>query len=498
MNLTIRVRLTLWFAGLLATIIMSLGAFLVLQLWADLRQGIDDEARASSLTIMNAFSDDSRDGEREEPSDVNDEREEFVEAASASLPPSSGAQVLDDRGKASAIYGAVAGAEPLVPRMAQIAALAGRPSSNSVRLGEDGQRYRVLVTAFSDQDRARLLVVALSLRPVEEAVRRVLVLLLIAGPVTLATTTLAAYWLARKALRPVERMTSDAQEIGAGQLHERIAVPASHDEVRLLAVTLNAMLERIERGVVDRHRLIADASHELRTPLAVMRAEFDVSLRGDVLPPPAREVLESAREEVDRVSRTVDNLLALAAAEEGRLELLTVRIDLRRTVEDAAKPLRLLAAAKEVSLVVDGDRWEAQADPQRLHLAISNLIENAIKFTPSGGTVHVTSWRHDGEVGVTVSDEGPGISLEDREHLFDRYYRVDSASTHSLGGSGLGLSISREVVLAHGGRLWVHSRLGMGSSFSLALPSWRALQAEGDGSASAEEASRSGYLVPEG
>ncbi|MGH8939676.1 MAG: HAMP domain-containing sensor histidine kinase, partial [Actinomycetes bacterium] len=277
---------------------------------------------------------------------------------------------------------------------------------------------------------------------------------------------------------PVERMTSDAEEIGTGQLHERVAVPVSNDEVRRLAVTLNAMLARIERGVLDRPRLIADASHELRTPLAVMRAEFDVSLRGDDLSPAAREVLESAVEEVDRVSRTVDNLLALGAVEEGRLELLTARVNLRQAIEDAAKPLRLLAAAKEVALRVDGGRWETQADPQRLHLALTNLIENAVKFTPSGGSVHVTSWQESAEVGVTVRDEGPGIPADDREHLFDRYYRVDSARRFDLGGSGLGLAISRQVALAHGGRLWVDSEVGAGSSFSLALPSWRALLSE--------------------
>ena len=144
----------------------------------------------------------------------------------------------------------------------------------------------------------------------QNAVRQVLFLLLIAGPVALAATALAAYWLARQAMRPVERMTSDAEVIGAGQLDERIAVPPGSDEIRRLAVTLNAMLARIEHGVRDKQQLVADASHELRTPLAVMRAELDVSLRDDDLPDAAREVLTSAREEVDRVGRTVDNLLA--------------------------------------------------------------------------------------------------------------------------------------------------------------------------------------------
>jgi two-component system, OmpR family, sensor histidine kinase BaeS len=156
--------------------------------------------------------------------------------------------------------------------------------------------------------------------------------------------------------------------------------------------------------------------------------------------------------------------------------LLTVRVNLGQAIEEASRPLRLLAAAKGVSLLADSDPLEAQADPQRLHLAITNLIDNAIKFTSSGGRVRVNSWSHGSEVGVTVSDEGPGVSAEDREHLFDRYYRADTTRAHDLGGSGLGLAISHEVALAHGGRLWVEDAPGGGSSFFLALPGWRAVQ----------------------
>ena len=136
-----------------------------------------------------------------------------------------------------------------------------------------------------------------------------------------------------------------------------MAIPATHDEIWRLGVTLNEMLDRIERGVMDKRRLVADASHALRTPLAVMRAEVDVSLRGDVLSPAAQEVLTSAREEVDRMSRTVDNLLAMAEADEGRLELLTMPISLRQAIDGAAAPLRMLASAKQVSLLAEGDPW---------------------------------------------------------------------------------------------------------------------------------------------
>src|SRR5439155_11136625 len=155
----------------------------------------------------------------------------------------------------------------------------------------------------------------------------------------------------------------------------------SADELGKLALTLNAMLERLEHGMKDKQRLVADASHELRTPLAVMRAELDVSLRTDDLPAAARDVLESTREEVDRMSRTVNNLLTLAQVDEGRLALLRTRVQLAEAIEAAARPLRPLAKARHVQVHLEGEPCETHADPHRLHQALTNYIENAIKFS---------------------------------------------------------------------------------------------------------------------
>jgi signal transduction histidine kinase len=181
-------------------------------------------------------------------------------------------------------------------------------------------------------------------------------------------------------------------------------------------------------------------------------------------------VLESTLEEVERMSRTVDNLLMLARVDEGRLELLTTRVDLSEAAEAAADPLRPLAAAKDLVFEVEGEPCAAEADPHRLHQALTNFIENAIKYAEPGGEVRVTTWCEDDEVGVTVTDNGPGIPPEARAHIFDRFYRVDSARGRSGGGSGLGLAICREIANAHGGRVSVESDVGEGSAFTLALP----------------------------
>ena len=457
MRMPIRARLTVWYAALLAAIVVALSTFLVLQLRNDLEDTVNREVRAASAQIARGY--------------ATEGAGDFRDVSRTVLPPgSSAAQVLGPDRRVMVGYGNLLARRPIAPPEAFAAALRGDTSTITIRLGPNDQRFRARVTPVERRGSERVLVVAESLRQVEESVHQVLVLLLLAGPAALGATALGGWWLARKALLPVERMTSKAEEIGIDRLHERIAVPRGRDEIGHLAETLNAMLDRLEQGVEEKHRLVTDASHELRTPLAAMRAELDVSLMADDLSPEAREVLESTREEVHRMSRIVDNLLTLARVDEGRLELLTTRVDLKDAVEGAARPLRTLAEAKQVGLRVDGESAEARADPQRLHQALTNFIENAIKFTQPGGEVSVTAWRANGEVGVTVRDNGPGVPADARAHIFDRFYRADPARGRKRSGSGLGLAICREIAEAHRGRVWVDSDEGEGSSFSLSLP----------------------------
>ncbi len=459
MKLPIRIRLTAWYAVLLAAILGGLSTFLVLQLRADLEHTVEREVQAGSEQIARGY--------------VKEGAEDFRDVSSTVLPHgSSAAQVVAPGGRVLMSYGEPVGRRLLVPKESIARALGGERQMTTVKLG--GHRFRAAVLPVERQGRERVVVVAESLRHVDESVHKVLLLLLLGLPAALAATAAGGWWLARKALRPVERMTSKAREIGIDRLDERIELPRTQDELGQLAVTLNAMLDRLERGVEEKHRMITDASHELRTPLAAMRAELDVSLMDDELHPVAREVLVSTREEVDRMSRIVNNLLTLARVDEGGLELLSTQVDLADAIAAAVQPLRPLAEAKGLRLEVQGEHHEVQADPQRLHQALTNFIENAIKFSGPGGEVRVSSWRHNGEVGVTVEDTGPGISPAARTQVFDRFYRADPARGRDGSGSGLGLSICREVADAHGGRVWVESEEGGGSSFSLALPVDRA------------------------
>jgi signal transduction histidine kinase len=253
-------------------------------------------------------------------------------------------------------------------------------------------------------------------------------------------------------------------------VHRDRARAGSTDEVAHLARTLNTMLDRIQHGVEEQQRLIADTSHELRTPLATMRSELDVSLRIDDLSPAARDVLHSARDEIDRMSATVDDLLTLAAVDGAALTLRVERVQLTDVIQAVVEGLQTIARDRDVAVEHDGPPVTALADRARLTHAIRNLVENAIEFSPTGGLVRITTSLAGATGRVVVEDDGPGVPPPLRERVFDRFFRVDPSRTRATGGSGLGLAIAREIVDAHGGRVHVEPDQH-GSAFVIELPS---------------------------
>jgi heavy metal sensor kinase len=298
----------------------------------------------------------------------------------------------------------------------------------------------------------------------------VIVLLLLGGGAALVLTAAGGWWLAGKTLTPVARMTSQAQRIGIDRLDDRVPVPRASDELAQLARTLNGMLDRLQRGVEEKHRLVADTSHELRTPLAVMRSELDVALMEPDLTAESHAVLQSSREEVERMSRTVENLLTLAGVDEGRLELMNEPVELFDLAERVARSLQPVAETKGVSIEVDGTARPVPGDRDRLQQVLANLVQNAVTHSDRGESVRIHLWENGRGAGATVSDDGPGIPAGAQPHVFERFYRVDGSRSRDNGGSGLGLAISREIVLAHGGHIELESREGRGSAFSFSVP----------------------------
>jgi heavy metal sensor kinase len=449
--------MTAWYVAVLALVLTAVGAFVVVRLRSDLVDATDRSLRPQTQQIAAGYRIEGI--------------PEFTDSSRTVLSGERAAsQVLEADGRVVGSFGDPVSHTPMLP-IATVRKVAGGATAVITLRRPHGPDFRVVARPVTRNGRRQVLAAASSLGPVERSVRRVLLLLLIALPAALLATAAAGWWLARRALRPIDRMTSMAAAIGPDALRERVTVPSSKDEVAHLATTLNTMLDRIQLGVEDQQRLVADTSHELRTPLAAMRAELDVSLRGDDLPPAARAVLESAREEVDRINATVDDLLVLARADEREIGIVREPVDLRELAAAAVEPLRALAQARGVGVRLDGAPAPVLGDPDSLRHALRNLVENAIKFSPDGGAVLVRSDRANGEATIAVADEGAGVPPELRERVFERFFRADPSRTRGNGGSGLGLAIVREVALAHGGHVAVVPQAPRGSVFTFTVPS---------------------------
>jgi heavy metal sensor kinase len=463
-NAPIRVRLTGWYVLVLTIVVAGLGAFVVTRLRSDLTSTLDRSLRSGAAQIAQGY----------EAEGSQEFRDKTVTVLPGPLYHGSGAQILDPGGPVVLSDGDPVTETPILGAKQVQRVANGHEIILDVRRGTPPEHLRAVALPVTRHGQEQVLVVVESLAAIDRAVHRVFILLLLGSAGALALVALGGWWIARKALMPVERMTTRAERIGIAEIRDqRIAVPRVRDELSHLARTLNAMLDRLQEGVEARERLIADTSHELRAPLAAMRSELEVSLRHDELSEEARTVLASARDEVVRMGSIVENLLTLARVDEGRLELLVAPQDLREVLAAAMRTHRQTAEAAGVELVVQGDAGLVDGDRDRLQQVVSNLLDNAIRHAPSRSTVLVSLWRSDTEAGLTVSDDGPGVPVDERERIFERFVRRDRARPRTA-GAGLGLAISREIMHAHGGRIWVEDGAqgggGGGSTFKIALP----------------------------
>lgn len=458
MNAPIRVRLTVLYVLVLAVIVAALTAFVVTRLRSDLTHELDRSLREAAAQIAPAY--------RAEGA------AEFRDTTRTVLPATgkepAGAQLLEPSGRVAHAEGPPLVRAPLIEARERAIALRGVTVTESRRLGAPAEHMRIVAVPAQRRGRRQVLAVAESLQEVDNAAHRALVLLLVGGGAALALVAVGGWWIARRALRPVERMTTRAEAIGIDDLSQRIAVPRVNDELAHLARTLNAMLDRLQHGVEARERLIADASHELRAPLAAMRAELEVTLAQSSLDAPARTALERARDDSMRLARIVENLLTLARVDQGRLELLITPNDLSDLAHRAVRAQRAAAAQRGVDVAVVGDELVADVDGDRFEQVFANLLDNAIRHSPAGGEVRLEIHSDAAQTHVTVTDEGPGIAPESRVRAFERFSRQDPARPR--GGAGLGLAICEEIVHAHHGRIWIDEQPPPGTRIHITLP----------------------------
>jgi heavy metal sensor kinase len=311
--------------------------------------------------------------------------------------------------------------------------------------------------------------VAMPLENVDAARAHFILVLLILAPVALAGSAAGGWFLARRALAPVDAMVEAARRIEAEDLTKRLPDLSSGDELARLAAVLNDMLARLERSFGAVRRFSADAAHELRTPLTILKGEIEVALQSSQASGAIRDSLASCLEEVDRLNSLVEDLLLMARMEGNALSVPPSRVNLVDVIEDAAPALSELAARAGNSCTTAAARplWVEGYDSLLFRL-VFNLAENAIKYTPAGGRIELVLEQQDGSAVLQVIDNGPGIAPESQEHIFDRFYRGDPAREGD--GTGLGLALVRSIVELHHGQISVSSAPGKGSRFRVTLP----------------------------
>ena len=300
-------------------------------------------------------------------------------------------------------------------------------------------------------------------------------LMLIAGVVAVLAVLAVSGFQARRIVAPVRALAEAARQVASGDLSQRVSV-TSQDELGEMAIAFNTMAAELERQHELRHRAMADIAHELRTPLSVLQIQLESIEDGLTVPTP--EVIAGLQTDVAHLRRLVDDLRVLSLAEAGELQMETEPVEMVNLIQDVVNRVQGAARAKGITLDtrVPDTALPVTGDPQRLAQVLLNLLSNAIQHTLSDGQITVSAQRveengeHGEEVQVTVQDTGEGIPVEDLPHVFERFYRTDRARSRETGGSGLGLSITRSLVEAHGGRLWAHSTEDKGSAFIFALP----------------------------
>lgn len=332
--------------------------------------------------------------------------------------------------------------------------------------GDREYRVRTELLRAGSGEPVGIVQVARVTESVRDPVSILLVILIAEGIVATALAVIAGIWLSRGAVKPLQKVVDVAAEIQASDLRRRIGASGEPAEVQKLADTFDAMLERLDHAFQEQRNFVMDVSHELRTPLTVLKGNIDVMLMDKHLDAESRELYERMSGEVARLIRLTSNLLYMASADAGReperkpVELDVVCLEVVRQSRDLRHDVKV-ALGEEDQVTVLGDR-------DQLKQMVLNLVENAIKYTPSGGEVTISLQKNEKHAEMRVKDTGPGIPPEVVPHIFQRFYRGNQRGL--LGGTGLGLAIADRIARAHGGDIRVESEVGKGSVFAVSLP----------------------------
>ncbi len=480
---SVRSRMTLWYSGLLGLFLILLAALTYFLYWQNSVELTDNNLVELSGTYVSTFNAELKD-DKGTPQIRDAAREALIEHRFRDVIFA----IVDDRGQVlqSSLDLPVVrgGPEQFTPEIfasrefqklvhAAPSAGSGLRSFQDVPGGKNGMRgYSRLLLP---DDRSLTLVTLQSLHPQKEILEGIRHTFYWIIPIALLLASAGGYFLTRKSLAPVADMATQARGMGAARLNERLEVSNPRDELGMLALSFNELLDRLEKSFEQQRRFVADASHELRTPVAILQGETEVTLsRPDRSPEEYRETLGILRGESQRLAHIIEDLFTLTRADAGQYPLTRRDVYLDELAADVLRRTRSLAISKGITLTSSiQPELPLQADEDLLRRMLLNLLDNAIKYTPAGGTVRVDCHREGNVYALRVSDTGPGIPAELQPRIFERFFRADKARSRpegDTGGAGLGLSIARWIAEAHDGRLELTRSDASGTTFSAYLP----------------------------
>ena len=462
---SIRSRLTAWYVTLLAIILILFSVLLNYFLAKRLHESVDNSLTVSATVVATSAT--MRLGNSPLPG-LNQLFEQFMNQGNLNK----FYRIYDGSGNVGSRSKNISASQFPLSQPAYADALEGKNSYETFTVGGQQPIRVITMPILLEGKLINLVQVGTSLEAVQETLRNLKIFLFTAVPSVLILAALFARFMARRALKPISRIIDTAREIGQGQeLSKRIPVLKIKDELGQLALTFNEMMNRLENSFAQMRQFSSDASHELRTPLTVLKGQNELILSKQRKPEEYQEVISSNLEEINYMSKVLEDLFVLSKSDENQVNLDYKPVDLRALVEEVCKHAEILAEEKNIKIIIAFlEPIEIKGDEVRLRQMVWNVLQNGIKYTQQGGELKI-SLQNEGDFALlTIQDTGIGIPEEDLPLIFNRFYRVDKARTRDEGGSGLGLSICRQIAEAHKGKIEVESKLGVGTRFKIRLP----------------------------
>ena len=463
--LSIRSRLTAWYVILLAIILILFSVLLNYFLSKRLYESVDNSLTVSATVVSTSAT--MRLTGSPLPG-LDQFFDQFLREGNLNK----FYRIYDGSGSVGSRSGNISASEFPLSGTAYADALKGINSYETFKVGGKHPIRVITMPVMVNDKLVNLVQVGTSLQAVQETLRNLKIILFTAVPSVLIFAALFARFMARRALKPISRIIDTARDIGQGQeLSKRIPVLKIKDELGQLALTFNEMMNRLENSFKQMRQFSSDASHELRTPLTVLKGQNELILSKRRKPEEYQEVISSNLEEINYMSKVLEDLFLLSKSDENQVGLNCKQFNLKPLVEEVCKHAEVLAEEKNIKIIIAFlEAVEIKGDEVRLRQMSWNILQNGIKYTQCGGELKV-SLQNGGDFALmTIQDTGIGIPEEDLGFIFNRFYRVDKARSRDEGGSGLGLSICRQIAEAHKGTIEVESKLGVGTRFKIRLP----------------------------